>query len=94
MGELPFVLLLLSLAVSCITFMAYAWDKSAAKHGKWRIRERALHLLSLAGGWPGALIAQKMLRHKSKKPSFQWLFWVTVALHCGLLGLLLISFTP
>jgi uncharacterized membrane protein YsdA (DUF1294 family) len=44
-----------------------------------------LHLLGLAGGWPGALIAQQMLRHKSKKASFLAVFWVTVLINCGAL---------
>jgi len=37
------------------------------------------------GGWPGALIAQKTFRHKSKKREFQTVFWATVVLNCGAL---------
>jgi uncharacterized membrane protein YsdA (DUF1294 family) len=48
-----------------------------------------LLLLGLAGGWPGAFIAQRVLRHKSSKRSFQTAFWGTVALNTGLLVLLL-----
>ena len=77
------------LVVSCITFLAYACDKSAAKNGRWRPQESALHLFALAGGWPGALVAQKVLRHKSRKQSFQFMFWVTVAINCGSLAWLL-----
>jgi len=61
----------------------YALDKSAAKKGAWRTQESTLHLLSLAGGWPGALIAQQKLRHKSKKQSFRFVFWVTVIMNCS-----------
>jgi uncharacterized membrane protein YsdA (DUF1294 family) len=50
-----------------------------------------LHLFALAGGWPGALIAQRLLRHKTKKQSFQVVFWATVALNCGILGWLFSS---
>jgi uncharacterized membrane protein YsdA (DUF1294 family) len=63
------------------TYAAYALDKSAAKKGAWRTQESTLHLLALAGGWPGALIAQQTLRHKSKKKSFRIVFWVTAALN-------------
>lgn len=63
---------------SVVTLMAYALDKSAAVRGSWRIREDTLHLLSLAGGWPGALLAQRLLRHKSTKAPFRAVFWVTV----------------
>ena len=80
-GKLPAIILVFYLALSLITFGAYALDKSAAQKGAWRTQESTLHLLSLAGGWPGALIAQQKLRHKSKKESFRFVFWVTVALN-------------
>jgi len=66
-------------AVTSLTcFVAYALDKSAAKHDAWRTPERTLLVLGLVGGWPGALLAQQWLRHKTSKRSFQQLFWVTV----------------
>lgn len=55
--------------------MAYAMDKSAAVGGGWRIRESRLHLLALVGGWPGALLAQQVLRHKTSKAGFRGVFW-------------------
>jgi uncharacterized membrane protein YsdA (DUF1294 family)/cold shock CspA family protein len=67
--------------VSVITFIAYALDKSAAARGAWRTPERALHGLSLAGGWPGALLAQQFLRHKTTKAEFRAVFWGTVAVN-------------
>lgn len=66
-------------SLSC--FVAYALDKSAAKNGAWRTPERTLLVLGLVGGWPGALLAQQWLRHKTSKRSFQQLFWVTVAVN-------------
>lgn len=73
----------LYLVLSLVTFIIYAFDKSAAKRGAWRTKETTLHLLSLAGGWPGALIAQQVLRHKSQKQPFRLIFWITVLLNCG-----------
>lgn len=67
------------LLLSGVTFMAYALDKSAAIQGRRRTRESTLHLLALACGWPGALMAQQWLRHKSSKPGFVSAYWVTVA---------------
>lgn len=64
--------------LSVLAFMAYALDKSAAVRGGWRIRESSLHLMALAGGWPGALLAQQVLRHKSSKAPFRAVFWATV----------------
>ena len=82
-------MLIFYLAANLVTFLVYAVDKSAAVNGSRRIREHTLHLLALIGGWPGALIAQKLLRHKSNKRSFQLIFWITVVLHCAILGALL-----
>lgn len=68
----------LYLGMSAITFAVYAADKSAAEAGGWRISESTLHTLSLAGGWPGALVAQQLMRHKSTKQGFREVFWTTV----------------
>ncbi len=78
------------MVVSIVTFTVYAIDKSAATKGTWRTSESTLHLLSLVGGWPGALVAQQKLRHKSKKQFFRFVYWITVALNCALLSWLLI----
>jgi uncharacterized membrane protein YsdA (DUF1294 family)/cold shock CspA family protein len=85
-GKLPLAILGLYLGASAVAFLAYAFDKSAARRHQWRTRESTLHIFGLIGGWPGALVAQRLLRHKSKKWSFQVLFWVTVVLNCGVLG--------
>ncbi|MEO6421437.1 MAG: cold shock and DUF1294 domain-containing protein [Candidatus Nitrotoga sp.] len=85
-GRIPFILIGIYLLASCIAFLAYAFDKSAAQNNRWRTQESALHLLGLIGGWPGALFAQKKLRHKSKKKEFQTVFWITVVLNCSALG--------
>lgn len=85
-GKLPIAVVWIYLAASFAAFVAYALDKSAAKNDQWRTKESTLHLFALAGGWPGALAAQRLLRHKSSKPSFQFVFWVTVVLNCGALA--------
>lgn len=88
---LPLAVLGLYLVASAVAFTAYALDKSAASNDQWRTSESTLHLFALVGGWPGALAAQRLLRHKSKKQSFQIVFWATVALNCGFLGWLFSS---
>lgn len=83
LGWSPAVALAYLLAsVAC--FAAYAFDKSAARAGARRTPERTLLLLGLAGGWPGAVLAQQWLRHKTRKQPFQNLFWLTVAAHAAL----------
>lgn len=88
-GKLSYIVLGLYLGTSIVAFSAYALDKSAAQNNRWRTQESTLHLLGLIGGWPGALVAQRLFRHKTKKQSFQITFWATVILNCAILILLL-----
>jgi uncharacterized membrane protein YsdA (DUF1294 family)/cold shock CspA family protein len=76
--KIPLLVLGIYVVTSLITYVLYAKDKSAAQDGTWRTPESTLHFFSLIGGWPGALIAQSKLRHKSKKISFRIFYWVTV----------------
>lgn len=90
LGRLPLAILGIYVAASAAAYVAYAMDKAAAKRrGHSRIPEDTLHIWGLIGGWPGALLAQQKLRHKSSKASFQFTFWVTVVLNCGALAWLL-----
>lgn len=84
-GRIPFGVLLVYLVVSALAFLVYAIDKSAARRGRWRTKENTMHLLGVVGGWPGALVAQALFRHKSSKRSFQSVFWFTVLLNIGAL---------
>jgi uncharacterized membrane protein YsdA (DUF1294 family) len=70
----PYWVLFVYLGTSLLCILIYRVDKLAAAQGRWRVSESALLLLGLAGGWPGAIIAQQLLRHKTKKRSFQEAF--------------------
>lgn len=70
-------------AMSVVTFVAYVSDKRAARTGRSRIPETTLHALELCGGWPGAFVAQRLIRHKNAKRSYQIVYWMVVALHAG-----------
>jgi uncharacterized membrane protein YsdA (DUF1294 family) len=71
------VLVIHLLSITLLTFTAYGYDKWAARNGRWRVRERSLHALSLIGGTFGAFAAQKVFRHKTRKTSFRIVFWIT-----------------
>lgn len=72
--------------MSAFTFWGFRHDKRAAQHGRWRQTEASLHLLELLGGWPGAFLAQRFLRHKASKLSYQLVFWIIVlAYQCAAL---------
>jgi uncharacterized membrane protein YsdA (DUF1294 family)/cold shock CspA family protein len=70
----PYWVLFIYLGTSLLCILIYSLDKSAAALGRWRVSESALLLLGLAGGWPGAIIAQRLLHHKTRKRSFQSAF--------------------
>ena len=81
---MTYVLIYLSLVavMSAVTFIAYGLDKKrAGLFGARRIPERTLHIMELLGGWPGAILAQRHFRHKTKKASFRLAFWLMVLLH-------------
>ena len=88
-GKLPFAVLFFYLGASVVAFLAYLLDKSAARNNQWRTAENTLQMLGVIGGWPGALVAQKLLRHKTRKLSFQFVFWLSVLLNCSGLAWLL-----
>lgn len=64
--------------ISLITYFAYASDKRRAERSDWRISEAKLHLLEMMGGWPGAWLAQRYLRHKCSKRSYQITFLIII----------------
>lgn len=88
-GRLPTAVAATYAVISTVTFLVYWSDKVAARRGRWRAKERSLLILGLAGGWPGAVVAQRVLRHKSRKSSFQAAFWGTVVINAVVLGWLL-----
>lgn len=88
-AHLPAVAFGVYVGISALTYAIYEADKSAARNNRWRTKESTLHILGLAGGWPGALVAQQVYRHKLKKQTFLAAFWFTVAVNCVALGWLL-----
>jgi len=77
--------------LSLLAFALYGLDKAAARRGARRIPEATLHVVALAGGWPGALAGQTAFRHKTRKQPFRGIFWCTVAANCAALAWLLVA---
>lgn len=86
--HMPPLVAVIYVAVSIVCFVMYAIDKAAAKAGRWRTSENTLLLLGLACGWPGAMLAQTLLRHKANKASFKGRFWITVLLNIAVFAYL------
>ncbi len=78
--DLPWWLLLYG-SESVLAGAATVLDKRAAGKSRARFSELGLHLLELLGGFPGALLAQRLARHKTRKASYRFVFWLIVALH-------------
>lgn len=79
--------------MSVLAFLAYGLDKSAARRGAQRTSEQTLLTLSFVGGWPGALVAQQLFRHKTRKRSFRRAFWARVVTNVLLLAAVVIVTT-
>jgi len=90
-GYLPVSILVAYGGVSLAVFVMYSFDKWAAQRGGQRIAEKTLHLFELCCGWPGALLAQQVFRHKTRKGSYQFVFWLAVLANLGALGWLLVA---
>lgn len=84
--RLPWLVVAAYGVMSLVTFLLYGWDKLSAVRGRWRTAEATLHLMGLLGGWPGALAAQRLFRHKSSKREFLLVFWGTVILNVIAVG--------
>lgn len=81
---IPIGVLLLYLGMSVATALIYGQDKVAANENAWRTSEYKLQMLAFLCGWPGALLGQRLFRHKTSKQSFRYVFWIAVVMNCGL----------
>jgi len=72
--------------LNAATFVLFGYDKAIAGGQRLRVPESVLHFLTLLGGTPAAFIAQGMFRHKTRKGSFQRVFWLIVFIQLALAG--------
>ncbi|MEQ8036096.1 DUF1294 domain-containing protein [Xanthomonas sp. WHRI 6106] len=84
--RLPAAIALWYAVTSIAALIAYRLDKTAATRGQRRTPEATLHAIALLGGWPGALLAQSLFRHKTVKTSFQIAFWVSALANAAALA--------
>ncbi len=84
-GKVPPIIPPAYLIISLLTFIEYVIDKKKAETGKRRIPELSLHLWELFGGWPGAMLAQALIKHKNAKFSYQIVFWLAILINLAVL---------
>lgn len=71
------------LAINAATLIVFAIDKRRARRERWRTSERTLHVFELLGGWPAALAAVRLLRHKTRDRRYRLVQFAIVVLHVG-----------
>ena len=71
-------------AINLLAFVLFRQDKRAAIAGGHRISERTLLGLAVIGGGLGAVTAQQMLRHKTRKEPFRSLLYLILAAQTAL----------
>jgi len=86
-------LMVMYVSAGLITLWLYGWDKYQAARGSWRVPEWNLHFYELIGGWPAGLLAQRLIRHKTLKRSYQAVFWLIGFFHLALVVFLYVE-TP
>ena len=79
------------LFINLATYATFAYDKRAAGRGDWRISENTLLTMALVGGSPGALLARRRLRHKTRKQPFSAALYLIVGVHLVLVAFLAVA---
>jgi uncharacterized membrane protein YsdA (DUF1294 family) len=73
-------------AANAVAFALAVADKRRARRGRGRVPEAVFHALALLGGWPGALLAFALARHKTRKPRFLAPFLLCALLDVAILA--------
>lgn len=63
-------ILLAFILINVWTFVMFGWDKFCSETGRWRVSESGLIGLAMIGGTPGAYLARRVFRHKTRKQPF------------------------
>ena len=85
------IVLLYLAIVNVVCFAVIVIDKARARGGGRRIPERVLLQLAMMGGSPGALFAQQLLRHKTRKEPFRSRLLMIVAFQAIAIAVLVIA---
>lgn len=75
------IVLIHYLVMSLVSGLMHVADKRRAVRGRRRIPERSLHSMELVGGWPGAILMTRWLRHKTAKARYMWTLYAIGAGH-------------
>ncbi len=90
-GAAPRWLAALYFSMGCISAGLYVADKRYAREKRWRVQENSLHFADLLFGIGGGLVAQHLLRHKTRKSDFRVTTQLVFLLHAAFLTLILVG---
>ena len=77
-------LILYAVLINLAALIVFGVDKKRARRHEWRISERTLFLLALAGGSVGAILGMLVFRHKTRHLKFRILVPLFLILHIAL----------
>ncbi|RDY71267.1 DUF1294 domain-containing protein [Halobacillus sp. SY10] len=80
------------IVINLILFIMMGIDKRRSKRGSWRIEEKKLWGIALAGGALGGWIGMSVFRHKTKHTSFKLGFSLITLLYIAGMAYLLNRF--
>lgn len=72
--------------LNLLTMLRFWQDKQRAIAGARRIAEADLLGLALVGGSPGALLARRLFRYKTRKQPFSFQLYLIVMIQAGALA--------
>lgn len=74
---------LLGINLSALIFMAF--DKSLARKQQFRVPEKLIFVWALIGGSVGIFLGSQIFKHKTRKPSFNFVLLLIFAIQVFLL---------
>ena len=86
------ILLIYLLGINLVLFVTMGVDKFKARRGLWRIPEKTLFLLAIAGGSIGGILGMQIFRHKTKHNSFKFGFPAILIIEAAVIGWIVYQF--
>lgn len=86
------ILCIYVLVINLVLFAVMGIDKYKARKGLWRIPEKTLFGLAIAGGSLGGILGMQVFRHKTKHLSFKIGFPAILVLQLAVIGFAVYQF--
>lgn len=88
-------MLIYFLFLNVTAFLIFGWDKLCALNRWWRVQEQTLLLFVLFGGSVGAVLAQQLFHHKTRKQPFRSRFICVLKFHIIVaMAAILLAYSP